>query len=71
MSENDGPTVPHGGSRRRRRCRRCRRDDPEVTASGRDIVLTPPGHQDEIVVNNDADRPRFFVFEIANGRVRR
>jgi hypothetical protein len=38
---------------------------PEVTASGRDIVLTPPGHQDE-VVNNDTDRPRFFVFEDRN-----
>jgi hypothetical protein len=44
---------------------------PEVTANGRDIVLVPPGHKDEIVVTNDTDRPLFFVVEIATGRVMR
>ena len=39
---------------------------PKVTASGSDIVLAPPGHKDEIVVNNDTDRPRFFVVEDRN-----
>ena len=39
---------------------------PEVTASGGDIVLAPPGHQDEIIVNNDTDRPLFFVVEDRN-----
>jgi hypothetical protein len=39
---------------------------PEVTASGGDIVLAPPGHKDEIVVNNDTDRPLFFVVEGRN-----
>jgi class 3 adenylate cyclase len=38
---------------------------PEVTASGREIVLAP-GHKDEIVVNNDTDRPLFFVIEDRN-----
>jgi hypothetical protein len=39
---------------------------PEVTASGHDIVLAPPGHKDEIVVKNDTDRPLFFVVEDRN-----
>jgi class 3 adenylate cyclase len=39
---------------------------PEVTASGHDIVLAPSGREDEIVVNNDTDRPLFFVVEDRN-----
>lgn len=39
---------------------------PEVTASGGDIVCAPSGHKEEIVVNNDTDRPLFFVVEDRN-----
>jgi class 3 adenylate cyclase len=39
---------------------------PEVTSSGGDIVLVPPGYKDEIVVSNDTDRPLFFVVEDRN-----
>ena len=39
---------------------------PEVTASGADILLAKPGHQDEVVAHNNTDRPLFFVVEDRN-----
>jgi class 3 adenylate cyclase len=35
---------------------------PEITANG-DILLRVPGHANECVINNDTDRPLFFVVE--------
>jgi class 3 adenylate cyclase/carbon monoxide dehydrogenase subunit G len=39
---------------------------PEITASGPDILLRMPGHKGEIVINNDTERPLFFVVEDRN-----
>jgi class 3 adenylate cyclase/carbon monoxide dehydrogenase subunit G len=39
---------------------------PQVTASGADIVLAPGGDQSALVINNDTDRPLFFVIEDRN-----
>jgi Family of unknown function (DUF5939)/Adenylate and Guanylate cyclase catalytic domain len=36
---------------------------PEVEAKRAEILLRTPGHKDEFVVQNDTDRPLFFVVE--------
>jgi class 3 adenylate cyclase/carbon monoxide dehydrogenase subunit G len=36
---------------------------PDVEANGAAIVLRTPGHKGEFVVNNNTDRPLFFVIE--------
>jgi class 3 adenylate cyclase len=39
---------------------------PQVTATGADIVLAPRGDQGALIINNDTDRPLFFVIEDRN-----
>jgi len=39
---------------------------PQVTATGAGIVLAPGGEQGAFVINNDTDRPLFFVIEDRN-----
>jgi class 3 adenylate cyclase len=39
---------------------------PQVTATGTDIVLAPRGDQGALIINNDTDRPLFFVIEDRN-----
>ncbi len=39
---------------------------PEVTARGPDVLLDSSGHKDELVINNDTERPLFFVVEDRN-----
>jgi class 3 adenylate cyclase len=36
---------------------------PEIMARGSDIALKPRGHDSEVVIQNDGDRPLFFVIE--------